>query len=65
LLAIELFASAQALDFRDAAQTSPFLNAFISEYRSVVPFIKDDKVMYTEINKSVQFIQQVEFDFPG
>jgi histidine ammonia-lyase len=65
LLAIELFASAQALDFRDATQTSPFLNAFISEYRSVVPFIKDDKVMYTEINKSVQFIQQVEFDFPG
>ncbi|MDY0103936.1 MAG: histidine ammonia-lyase [Lentimicrobium sp.] len=64
LLAIELFASAQALDFRDASKTSPFLNAFISEYRSLVPFIKDDKVMYTEIEKTVEFIQQIQFDFP-
>ena len=64
LLAIELFASAQALDFRGAGQTSPFLNAFISEYRSVVPFIKDDQVMYTEIAKTVEFIDRVEFDFP-
>lgn len=64
LLAIELFAAAQALDFRGAEQTSPFLNAFVSEYRSVVPFIKDDQVMYTEIAKTVDFIDQVEFDFP-
>lgn len=64
LLAIELFAAAQALDFRGAEQTSPFLNAFVSEYRSVVPFIKDDQVMYTEIAKTVEFIDRVEFDFP-
>ncbi len=64
LLAIELFASSQALDFRDASKTSPFLNAFISEYRSVVPFIKDDKVMYTEIEKTINFIKQIQFDFP-
>ncbi|PKP04108.1 MAG: histidine ammonia-lyase [Bacteroidetes bacterium HGW-Bacteroidetes-9] len=64
LLAIELFAGSQALDFREAAETSPFINAFISEYRSVVPFIKNDRVMYPEIQKTVEFIQQIQFDFP-
>ncbi|NTW23061.1 MAG: histidine ammonia-lyase [Lentimicrobium sp.] len=64
LLAIELFAGAQALDFREAADTSPFLNAFISEYRGAVPFITNDKVMYTEVQKTIEFIQQVRFDFP-
>jgi histidine ammonia-lyase len=65
LLAIELFAAAQALDFREASETSPFLNAFISEYRGVVPFIKNDKIMYTELQKTIEFIQNVRFDFPG
>jgi histidine ammonia-lyase len=65
LLAIELFASAQALDFREASETSPFLNAFISEYRGVVPFIKNDRIMYTELQKTIDFIQNVRFDFPG
>ena len=64
LIAIELFAGTQALEFRDAAATSPFLNAFISEYRSVVPFINDDKIMYTEIGKSIDFIRNVKVDFP-
>ncbi len=64
LLAIELFASAQALEFREAADTSPFLSAFISEYRSAVPFIQNDRIMYTEIQKTLEFIQQVKFDFP-
>lgn len=64
LLAIELFASAQALDFREATDTSPFLNAFISEYRSAVPFIKNDRIMYTEVQKTIEFIQHVKFDFP-
>lgn len=65
LLAIELFAAAQALDFREASETSPFLNAFISEYRGVVPFIKNDRIMYTELQKTIDFIQNVRFDFPG
>jgi len=64
ILAIELFAATQALDFREASETSPFLNAFISEYRGVVPFIKNDKIMYTELQKTIEFIQNVRFDFP-
>lgn len=64
LLAIELFAAAQALDFREAGDTSPFLNAFISEYRGAVPFINNDKIMYTEVQKTIEFIQNIRFDFP-
>ncbi|HLN52557.1 MAG TPA: histidine ammonia-lyase [Lentimicrobium sp.] len=64
ILAIELFTAAQALEFRGIENTAPFLNAFVMEYRSIIPFIKDDRIMYPEINKSVEFIQKVEFDFP-
>lgn len=64
ILAIELFTGAQALDFKGHQNTSPFLNAFVSEYRGVVPFIENDKIMYTEIAKSVEFIRNVTYDFP-
>jgi len=64
LLSIELFAACQALGFRESELTSPFLKAFISEYRSLVPFIREDKIMFTEIEKSVGFIRKVKFDFP-
>lgn len=64
ILAIELFSAAQALEFRDIEKTSPFIKAFVSEFRSTVEFINDDKVMYTEINKAIEFIQNINFDFP-
>ncbi len=65
ILAIELFTGAQALEFRGLQNTSPFLQAFISEYRSAVPFVQDDKIMHTEIARSLEFVQSVTYDFPG
>lgn len=64
ILAIELFTSAQALEFRDMEKTSGFIKAFISEYRSAVDFVENDKIMYPEMEKSIQFLQNIEFDFP-
>jgi len=64
IIAIELFTAAQAMEFRGLEKTSPFVQAFLSEFRSIVPFIKDDTVMYSEINKSIEFIRDVIFDFP-
>lgn len=64
ILAIELFAAAQAIEFRGADLTSPFLNALLSEYRGIVPFIKDDQVMYPHLAASADFIDRVTFDFP-
>ena len=39
VLAIELFNAAQALEFRRPLRTSPELEAWIAEYRRIVPFI--------------------------
>ncbi len=60
ILAIELFNAAQALDFRKPIKSSEFINNFVTEYRKEVEFVKIDKVMYTEIAKSVKFLQNYE-----
>lgn len=57
ILAIELFNSAQALEFRRPLHTSPILESMISEYRTVVPFIDEDEVMYTHISNTIDFIR--------
>ncbi len=61
ILAIELFNAAQALEFRRPMKTSPYLEKLIAEYREVVPFIVEDTVMYTQIEKTIQFISKREF----
>ena len=60
VLAIELFNAAQALDFRRPLKSSVAIEAFVAEYRKHVEFVKTDKVMYTEIAKSVNFLQNYE-----
>ena len=60
ILAIEFFTAAQALEFRRPLKTSPFLEKIIMDYRKNVPFIEEDTVMYTEMQKTVQFIR----DYP-
>jgi len=61
VLAMELFNSAQAMEFRRPAKTSPFLEDFLAQYRQYVGFVKEDKIMYKEIEKSVEFLQNGEF----
>ena len=60
VLAIELFNAAQALDFRRPLKSSEAIESFVAQYREKVEFVKTDKVMYTEIAKSVEFLQQYE-----
>ncbi len=64
ILAIELMAGCQALEFRGIANTSPFLQKIINEYRLTVPYVEDDVVMYELIDKSIQFIHNHEFHLP-
>jgi len=64
ILAIELFNAAQALDFRRPLKSSNFIENFIEKYRERVPFIENDKVMYDEIEKSIDFLNQVDYDLP-
>jgi len=65
ILAIELFNAAQALEFRRPARSSTYLENFMAQYRERVKFIENDKVMYEDINASVKFLQEVEFELPG
>ncbi len=64
ILAIELFNAAQALEFRRPAKSSPFIEEFFAKYRERVGFIREDKVMYTEIEKSIQFLRDIQLDIP-
>ena len=64
ILAIELYNAAQALEFRRPARTSPYLENFLTEYRKYVSFVDYDKVMYRDMDASVQFLQDVEMDLP-
>lgn len=57
ILAIELFTAAQALEFRKPIASSPAIEKIISAYREKIQFIKEDKVMYTEIAKSMAFLK--------
>ena len=56
VLAIELMTAAQALDFRRPAKTSPPLEKLMSAFRQHVPFIEEDKIMYHEMQKAVEFV---------
>jgi histidine ammonia-lyase len=62
ILAIELFNAAQALEFRRPAKSSPYIEEFIDSYRSEVSFIDQDKIMYKEIDKTIQFLRNGKFE---
>lgn len=64
ILAIELYNAAQALEFRKPARTSPYLLEFVEGFRKKVSFVEDDKVMFTDIEGSVQYLREVPLDLP-
>jgi histidine ammonia-lyase len=64
ILAIELFNAAQALEFRRPVRSSEFIENFVKAYRQKVDFIDNDKVMYPEIAKSVEFLREVPINIP-
>jgi len=64
ILAIELMAGCQALEFRGIGNTSPFLQSVVNEYRRTVPYVEDDVLMYELIDNSVQFIRNRKFHLP-
>lgn len=64
ILAIELYNAAQALEFRRPSRTSPYLEKLMAAYRERVSFVENDKVMYHDIEASVQFLRDVKLDLP-
>ncbi len=60
ILAIELFTAIQAFEFRRPLRSSQFIEDLVQSYRKTIAFINDDKVMYGEIAKSIDFIRNFE-----
>ena len=61
IIAIELFTAIQALEFRRPLRSSEVLENVVKSFREVVPFINDDKVMYPEIEKSINFLRNFDW----
>ena len=61
VLAIELMNAAQAIDLQRPTKTSPYLENFLKEYRTVVKFNDKDRVMYKDIDASIDFLEAGDF----
>lgn len=59
ILGIELFNSAQAIEFRRPLKSSIIIEEVLLAYRQIVDFIDDDKFMQPEIEKSIKFIKTI------
>ncbi len=62
IIAIELLTAAQALHFRKPARTSEFLERFVEKYREAVPFIREDRELHLDIQKSLDYLSQYRID---
>ena len=60
LLAIELLNASQALEFRRPLKSSVVVEALLNDFRKIIPFIVDDKVMYQELEATLQFIKTLK-----
>ena len=60
IIAIELFNSSQALHFRKPERTSPILETFLNEFRSQVPILEKDEIMYKHIASARKYLCEVE-----
>lgn len=59
VLAIELLNAAQAFEFRRPLKSSSPLESFMSLFRKEVSFMKKDRILYTDIQTSINFLQSV------
>ncbi len=62
IIAIELFTAIQALEFRRPLKSSAFIEEVVKSFRKNIPFIRDDKVMYSEISKSIDFVRNFKIN---
>ncbi|WGF91949.1 histidine ammonia-lyase [Aequorivita marisscotiae] len=62
ILAIELMNASQALAFRAPKKSSPFIESFLKPYRSIVPFMANDRVLADDIHATDAFIQSLNVD---
>jgi len=59
VLGVELFNAAQAVEFRRPLKSSESIENLIADFREEVAFVKDDVVMYAEMQKSIDFLNNL------
>ena len=61
ILSIELMNAAQAMAFRKGV-SSDFIETLLDTYRKDVSFVKDDRVLYNDMQNSLHFLINIEID---
>lgn len=57
VLAIEFMTAMQALDFRKPLKSSPVIEKIKADYRKIVPFYDKDRIIYDDIQVTVDFMR--------
>ncbi|MEX0813323.1 MAG: histidine ammonia-lyase [Chitinophagales bacterium] len=60
VLAIEFMTAMQALDFRKPLKSSPRIEAIRKTYRKIVPHLEKDRLLYDDIQVTVDFMREIE-----
>lgn len=57
ILAIELLTAAQALDFRRPLKSSSAIEKVHSDFRKLVPFMEQDRLLHDDMQQALSFVQ--------
>jgi len=57
ILSIELLTAAQAIDLRRPMKSGSVVEAFLADYRKVVPFIDTDRPLYIDMKNTLEFLE--------
>jgi histidine ammonia-lyase len=60
ILAVELITAAQALHFRRPMKTSAPLEKLVDTFRTVVPFIEDDRILHNDMQRAEKFLKNTD-----
>jgi histidine ammonia-lyase len=60
ILAIELMNASQAIEFRRPLQSSEFIEQFLKSYRKEVSFVKEDRILHYDIDKTLIFLNSFQ-----
>jgi histidine ammonia-lyase len=60
VLAIEFMCAIQALDFRLPLKSSVVIESIKSEYRKIVPHLSKDRVLYADIQNTIDFMRLIK-----
>jgi histidine ammonia-lyase len=63
ILAIELITASQALFFREPLKTSPPLQAWINNFRQVVPLIQEDRLLHNDMASAEKFLKEAKLEW--